>query len=284
MQVRQSIGRGLSNLVHWATAVGAIAAIVSMQKAQLNQPALGQQNLQRAEQQESARLGVLKQLPNLGFNLILADWTFLNFLQYYGDTEVRDKTGYALAPQYFDVITQRDPRFVDSYLFLSGAVSYQLGLPKVAIEYMQRGTDALSPHMHPRAFSVWWFQAIDQLLLVGDVPATIHAYKMASVWAKGSSEPQFQDFAPLYAKTAEFLIREPSSKFVRFNAWSGVYGQATAINDRKTQIRARLEILALGGIEKTDSQGRTFFVFPPQTRAKSSPAPKLPTKPGEKVR
>ena len=40
---------------------------------------------------------MLKNLPSFGFDNLIADWTFLKFLQYFGDDEARDVTGYDLA-------------------------------------------------------------------------------------------------------------------------------------------------------------------------------------------
>ncbi|MCY7273270.1 MAG: hypothetical protein LH702_05865, partial [Phormidesmis sp. CAN_BIN44] len=137
--------RWRSWVLHIAIAGAAIAGIIAMQRIQLNKRSLWVENPQQAEQQETLRLDLLQKAPTFGFDNMVANWAFLNFLQYYGDDEARKQTGYSLSPQYFDLITQRDPRFVDSYLFLSGTLSYQLGEPTRSLEYLKRGTDALSP-------------------------------------------------------------------------------------------------------------------------------------------
>jgi hypothetical protein len=261
-------------VLHIAIAGSAIAGIIAMQRIQLNKSSLWIENPQQAEQQETLRLDLLQKTPTFGFDNMVANWAFLNFLQYYGDDEARKQTGYSLSPQYFDLITQRDPRFVDSYLFLSGTLSYQLGEPTRSLEYLKRGTDALSPQNHPRAFTVWRYAALDQLLLLGDTPSAIHSLEMASKWA--NEVPDYREAGSIFQETANFLKTDPDSRLVRFQAWGSVYQQAEAMNDRQTQARAKQEVLASGGVEKVDAQGRHFFAFsqPAKPQPNSSNAAK----------
>ncbi|XGV97354.1 MAG: hypothetical protein ACAF41_32125 [Leptolyngbya sp. BL-A-14] len=239
-------------------AIAALTGVVLIQRSQLTRPSLWSSDPAQAEQQEAVRLRLLKQAPTFGLNNLIADWTFLNFLQYYGDNDVRSKTGYALSPQYFDIITRLDPRFVDIYLFLSGSISYQLGEPQVAVKLMDRGTAALSPQISPKAFQVWRFKGLDQLLLLGDVPGSIHSHEMAAKWVQGTP---YQALTPLFAQTAAFLRRDPNSIPVRFQAWSSIYYQAVAVRDKTTQERAKQEILLLGG-QMSTKDGQTIFTLP----------------------
>jgi hypothetical protein len=226
-------------------AIGAIAlvGVVLMQQVQLKRPSLWISDPQQAEQQESIRLQMLKQSPTFGFDNLIGDWAFLNFLQYYGDTPAREKTGYSLSPDYFDIITRRDPRFVDIYLFLSGTVSYQLGKPEQAIQLMDRGTAALSPQIHPKAFQVWRFKGLDQLLLLGDAPGSIKSHEMAAEWTKGTPDA---DLEPVFRQVAAFLHKDPNSIPVRLQSWATIYGQAAQAKDKQTQARAQQEIAKLG--------------------------------------
>jgi hypothetical protein len=291
----QTGGLWLSRGVQGAVAILAIAGVITMQRSQLQQVTLGRETPQQAEQREGVRLGVLKRLPNLGFNNMVANWAFLNYLQYYGDDAARQQTGYGLLPQYFDVITQRDPRFVDTYLFLAGSLSYQSGQPQLTAEYIKRGTDALSPQMHPRAFLLWRFLGLDQILLTGDIPGAIASHQKAAEWAAGSEDPEIRQVAEVFRLTAQFLTTDPDSRPVRLQAWSSIFAQAEATQDVKTQARARAAILSLGGIEQVDAEGRTFFTLPDPPPVKGGQAPetspeksretspeKSPEKPAEK--
>jgi len=254
-------------LVGGAIAIAALAGVVLMQRSQLARPSVWLSNPKQAEQQEAVRLRLLKQLPTFGFNNLVADWTFLNFLQYYGDDEVREKTGYALSTEYFDIITHLDPRFLDVYLFLSGTISYQLGEPRTAVRFMDRGTAALSPQINSRAFQVWRFKGIDQLLLLGDVPGSINSHAMAAKWVQGTP---YQELEPIFQQTVTFLRQDPNSISVRFQAWTSIYYQAVAVNDKTTQERAKKEILALGGQTRV-KDGELIFFLPNATPPKPQP-------------
>lgn len=247
--------RGWGLLFNALVALIALGGVASLQWVGMKRVSERSQNPQIAEEQESRRLQTLKRLPALGFDNLIADWTFIQFLQYFGD-DARDATGYSLGADYFELITRRDPRFADIYPFLSSTVSFYLASPKLAVQYMDRGTSALTPQVHPRAFLVWRFKALDQLLLVGDVKGAIHSLEMAAKWAKGTPD---EEYAKFYQQTADFLKTDPNSTFIRFMAWNDVYHQAA---DKKVKARAKQEILKLGGQERRDEKGEIFFAFP----------------------
>jgi hypothetical protein len=246
-----------------ASVLGACGlGILSLQQSRLKQIQAQAQSPALAEAQQVLSLQALNRLPKggLGFNNAIADWAFLRFLDYYGDEEAREKTGFGASPAFFDVITARDPRFVDTYLFLSGTLSYQLGQPELAMKYMQRGLDALSPQNHARAYQVPSLMGMDQLLLLGDTAGASQSYAKATEWAKESIDPQERKVAQVFSRVSTYLQRDPDSSRVRFWAWSLIFAQSGTIGDRKTQDRARQELLALGAQEAQDPQtGQTTF-------------------------
>jgi hypothetical protein len=73
---------------------------------------------QTQEKQEKQQLNFLKKTPALGFDNIFADWTYLKFIQYFGDDKAREKTGYSLVPEYFSLVVESDPRFTDALMRL----------------------------------------------------------------------------------------------------------------------------------------------------------------------
>lgn len=256
----------LKSLGFAAISALALCAIVLLQQTRLKQPSLWVENPVQATEQEKLRLQLLKQSPSFGFDNLLGDWVFLNFLQYYGDDEARSKTGVGLSPEYFDIITRRDPRFTAAYIFLSGSVSHQLGKPDLAIAMMKRGTDALSPKFDEEAFQVWRFKALDQLLLLGDTPGAIQSFDKAADWTR---ETSYAEIEPILRGTADYLRSEPNSKPVRVMAWGSVYEQAIATGDKQTATRAKQEILALGG-RFVEQDGKILIVPPPRTPLKAT--------------
>lgn len=236
-----------------------------MQQAKLNNSRLDALDPQQAEQQEAIELELLARSPTFGFNNLLANWTFLKWVQYFGDEEARDQTGYTLNDDYFDLITRLDPHFAEIYPFVSTAVSFTQGEPEKAIELMERGTKALSPEIDPKAFLVWRFKGLDELLLLGDIQASIYSHEMAAQWVK---DTPYEDLAELYEKTAEFLRTDPDSTSVRLWSWNEVY--RTAVN-KTVQERAEQELLKLGAEKQITENGQVRFVLPPVDAKPSSP-------------
>ena len=258
---------GLTSLINLTVAIATLAGVICLQifwpseGSPLKEKTVADAaDAEKAEQKEALQLKLLKASPSFGFDNLIADWAFLKFLQYFGDDPARDQIGYSLSEDYFDIITRLDPRWVDVYLFVSNSLSIYEGKPKVAVEYMTRGTDALSPEIDPEAWQVWRLKGIDQLLLVGDIPGAIRSHEMAAEWAENTS---YQELSSLFRSTVEFLKRDPDSKLIKFNAWLWVYGQT---RDQRVRERAKQEILKLGGKVEMNQNGEMRFVLPESTQ------------------
>jgi hypothetical protein len=265
---------GLSSLL----AIGAVSGITLMQHQRLQQSNLAALPPLEQDRQESLYIKSLKYLPSqgFGFNNLIGDWTFLRMLQYVGDTPAREVAGYGAAPAFFDVISQRDPRFIESYIFASGTLSYDLGMPEESIKVLDRGLAALDPKLHKGAHTLWVLKAMDQLLLLGDAAGAAESYRMGGEWAQQSPDPEWQKTGETLIRTSDFLKTDPNSTTVRFWAWSSVFAQAKATGNVKTEERARSELLKLGAVEGKDAEGLTVFMPPappPPPPPKVSPSP-----------
>jgi hypothetical protein len=217
--------------------------------------------LEREIVAEKLRLNLLEKLPTLGFSNLLADWVFLNFLQYFGDDDARAKTDYRLSPEYFEVILSRDPYFLDGYFFLSGSTSLYAGMPERSVALMDRSLQRLSPQVPPKAYYVWRYKGIDELLFLGDSKAAQHSFEMAAEWASTYTDPESQSIAAFSRRTAQFLARNPESKFAQVSAWSQVLGNATDDRTRKIAVE---RIRALGGDVVTGADGIPKVKLPPR--------------------
>ncbi len=260
---------GLSGLL----AIGAVSGITLMQHQRLQQSNLAALPPLEQDRQEALYIKSLKYLPSqgFGFNNLIGDWTFLRMLQYVGDTSAREVAGYTAAPAFFDVISQRDPRFIESYIFASGTLSYDLGMPEASIQVLDRGLAALDPKLHEGAHTLWVLKAMDQLLLLGDVAGAAESYRMGGEWAQQSPDPEWQKVGESLIRTSNFLKTDPNSTTVRFWAWSSVFAQAKATGNVKTEARARSELLQLGAVEGKDAAGLTVFMSPAPPVVKPSP-------------
>ncbi|MEY3327985.1 MAG: hypothetical protein RLZZ115_866, partial [Cyanobacteriota bacterium] len=95
--VKSALPKGLSFLMPMA-----IAGIALLDKEAIIAA-------KQEKEREAARLGLLKKFPTLGYGNLVAGWTFLNFLQYFGDNLAREQTDYELLDNYFEVIVAHDP-------------------------------------------------------------------------------------------------------------------------------------------------------------------------------
>ncbi len=258
-------GRGLLKVMVGGVA---IAGIIAIQIPRLQSITATTIATEEAQREEAVRLSLLNRSPSFGFDNLMADWVFLNLVQYDGDSETRTQVGYPLAPMYFDTITRLDPRFVSSYIFLSGIMSHQMGKPEDAIALMTRGTDALTPQDDPRAFLVWRIKGLDQLLM-GNTSSAAESYDKAGDWALQSTDAETRQTGPIFKQTAEFLRTDPNNKTLRLWSWTTIFDQAIVTRDEKTQERARKKLLEIGAVERRDDRNKTYFTLPPQPK----PAP-----------
>jgi tetratricopeptide (TPR) repeat protein len=226
--------------------MGAIAALQVPQLQQLlhNSQTAPPEQLQREVQIERTRLSLLKTLPDLGFKNLIADWAFLNFLQYFGDNAAREKTDYQLSPDYFDLILSRDPYFLEAYTYASTSTALFAGQPERAIAAMQQGLKSLKPDVPPGSYYAWRQLGIDQLLFAGDAQAARQSFTTAAEWARLSTVPGSDTVAQVSQQTADFLTRNPNSKTAQIAAWTMVLSSAP---DDRTQKTAVSRIEAIGG-------------------------------------
>jgi hypothetical protein len=259
-------------LLKLAINIGAIAAFaittVGLQLPRLNQKIAGQtaDADQKSVAQEKARLQFLSKLPprGFGFNNMIANITFLGFLQYFGDDVARqqNKTGYGLSPDFFDVIISRDPRHIYAYLFMSNAVTLFTGQPQKAIALYEKGLPFISPETQYDAYTVWRRRAIDELLFLGDSAAARKSYLKAAEWADRATFPpdalpETKFIAESSRASAEFLRQDPNSEAIRISAWGSVL---TGAVDQKTYQLAVNELDRLGMAVKIDQEGRLQLV------------------------
>jgi hypothetical protein len=243
-----------------------IAAIFCLQTPQLQRLKTQSQTattpeLQRTAALEQTRLKLLKTLPTFGFDNLIADWTFLNFLQYFGDQPARAKTDYTLSPDYFEVILNRDPYFINAYTFLSTSSALYAALPERSVAIAQNSLAALKPNTPPGSYYAWRQLAIDQLLFLGDAAAAQKSFETAANWAKQAATPESDRVATLSLQTAAFLSRNPTSKTAQVAAWAMVLSN---VSDKRTRDIAIQRIQALGGKIIANPNG-TFGIQSPAT-------------------
>ncbi|MBC6472402.1 MAG: hypothetical protein GDA48_05970 [Hormoscilla sp. GM102CHS1] len=258
------------NLIQAIAAAGMVllcaGAIALLQIPQLKQLKADQniatpEKVQREVAAEKARIKILQQMPGFGFDNLIANWTMVQFLIYFGDEPARAQTGYSLSPEYFEAILDRDPRFLDAYFFLSSSVSLYAGIPERSVAMLDKVLKLLDPQVPPKSYYIWRYKAIDELLFLGDGKAAKKSFEMAADWASNYSDPESQAVATVSSQTAAYLATNPDSKSAQISAWTMVLNNA--IDDRTRQI-AIDRIRALGGRIETTPSGALQIIPPPE--------------------
>jgi hypothetical protein len=239
----------------------ALIQFPQLQKLINRKQSVSVETLQKEIKAENLRLDFLKKTPTFGYDNFIADLVYLNFSQYFGDDEVRDKTGYSLSPEYFEVILERDPRFLAAYQSLSISTSLYAAMPERAIAISEKGLKSLSPFVPEKSYYAWRYKGIDELLFLGNAQAAQKSFATSANWASNFSDPESQLIANTSQKTAEFLSRNPNSRYAQISTWAMVLNNQV---DERTRKRAIREIEALGGKVITTPEGTNKILFPPK--------------------
>lgn len=193
---------------------------------------------------QTARLEIVKKLPNVGFGNIVADSVFIQFLQYFGDEEIRKKTGYSASPNFFEALLRHDPFYKEFYLFLSGSTTLYAANPEKTTQLTSENLEHLSPNMPSNSYYVWRYKAVDELLFLGDGKAAQQSFTSAANWAEESTDSSSENIGKLSRNTATFLENNPESRVAQIDAWSSLL---TTALDKDTRNRAIERIEELGG-------------------------------------
>ncbi len=221
---------------------------------------LSKTEVEKFIQQEEAKLKLLKNVPSFGFNNLYGDWIFLNFAQYFGDDPARKLTNYNLSPEYFEIILDQDPRFLQAYFYLSASSSIYAGMPERSVALMTEKLPLLSPKVPLNAYYIWRYKAVDELLFLGDNQSAKESLKKASEWASLYTDEEGQFSTQIFAQTVQFLEKNPDSKSAQVSMWSMVLNMAYDEATRKRAIRA---IENLGGQVILSKDGAVESIFLP---------------------
>ncbi|MBE8996462.1 hypothetical protein [Microcystis aeruginosa] len=222
---------------------GLIIVTVEMQQEKvktLTKEKLLERNYSQESTIENAQVELLKNMPAFGFDNMLANWSMLQFIQYYGDGDARKETGYGLSPDFMEIVTKNDPKFVRAYLMMSVPSSVNAGKPERTIEIMNKGLSKLTPDVTD-AYFIWLYKGVDELLFLGDIPAAKKSYQMAADWAKIAGNEFIEKSA---RGTVKFLETNPDSRAPRVGAWMLVWINS---QDEETRKLAKENIEKLGG-------------------------------------
>ncbi len=220
-----------------------LAGIVILQAQEYKQSVqkLNRANYFSREQEQAKLIEFQKETPLLGLDNMVADWSYLNFVQYFGDRHARDTIGYKLVPDYFETISQIDPRFTQAYLRLSIANSMYAGYPEQTIALMKEVLASVEPDSEQAAL-LWTSKGLDELLFLGDKEAAIKSYKIAAKWAALESSGLPDGLTIKDLETALKSTDEIDLKEAQIRAWSSVLVYIKD-NQRSREIVAKIDRL-----------------------------------------
>ncbi|MEB3209898.1 MAG: hypothetical protein VKL39_01025 [Leptolyngbyaceae bacterium] len=210
------------------------------------------EKIQEEDASTKLQLEILKQLPALGFNNLIADWILLDFIQYFGDTPSRQQTGFDLSPDFFDALLTKDPYFRDAYFFLSSSTSLYAGLPERTVELIEREIEHLSPTVPEKAAYIWRYKGIDELLFLGDSTSARESFEKATEWASVYDDEEGQSLETVSRQMTAFLANDPNSRAAQVSAWVMVFYNAF---DSETKQLAVQRIRNLGADVAIDENG-----------------------------
>lgn len=121
-------------------------------------------------------------LVSLGFDQLLADFYWLAFVQYIGDTEARKNDRCCLTYKYLDLITSLDPRFIQAYWFAAFSIGQDEGNPQLASNLIERGIKANQDNWY-----VPFIAGINQYLYAHNEIAAARYYRMAAKYPHAPS-------------------------------------------------------------------------------------------------
>ncbi|MGL5836815.1 MAG: hypothetical protein ACRC1Z_26830 [Waterburya sp.] len=218
--------------------------VVKLQKKQLSQlTTINSQNYLKQEEVQKTRLNLLKNSPSWGFDNLIASFTFLDFVQYFGDYYARKELGSGLTPDYFEVIVKHDPHFVGAYLNLAPATTMFAGQPQKTVAIMSEGLESLTPELD-KSYLVWTYKGVDELLFLGDKQAAQNSYATGAEWATYHTDKTSQIIGNRAKETAQFLATNPDSKKAQASSWMMIFSNA---RDQETRRIALQQIKSLGG-------------------------------------
>lgn len=236
-------------------------SLIKLQQKQLAQNVLTQDKNTYLKQEQYLQTAVKLQqkMPVFGFDNLFADWTYLQFIQYFGDTEARENTGYSVVTNYFENIVDRDPNFVQAHLVISSANSLFAAQPEKTVDLLNQVLATVTPEVPNYPFLLWTYKATDEILFLGNLGAAKNSYEMAAEWASMRNDDLGKELSSRYLDTAKFLASNPNSTDAQIGAWVNVLSQA---QDLKTQQHVIKQLEELGAEVSITEAGEIKIIRP----------------------
>lgn len=250
------------NIIVFISTLAIITGIIKIQKKQLSQLNVLEKKTDYLQEEISlqAKVELQQKIPDFGFDNLYADWTYLQFLQYFGDAEARNVTGYSVVTDYFETVVDRDPRFIQSHFAMSPANSLFAGRPEKTVELMDEVLEIVTPQISDYAFYLWSYKATDEILFLGDMETAKNSYLMAAKWAKAHNSESGNKMSERFHSTAKYLATDPDPTKAQFGAWMTILSSS---RDKKVKSRVLEKLKDLGAEINISPDGK-LEIKPPE--------------------
>lgn len=146
---------------------------------------------------------------SLGYDHVLADYYWLKFVSYIGDTKARLEDHGVQSEHYIDLITTLDPNFVQAYWFGAFTIGGEQKNPRRAAELIERGISA-----NQDSWYLPFIAGINQFLYQRDDRRAAWYYRQAA---------KFPD-APSWLERQAVILESDAPKLVKLaNNWFNIY-------------------------------------------------------------
>jgi hypothetical protein len=232
----------LLQITHIFTFIFIAIAIITLQSDRYKQVAeqVAKPNYLQQEEKSLTALNLRKIIPTFGFDNLVADSIYLEFIQYFGDETARKETGYSLVSEYFTIIADRDSQFVEAYVTLSAANSMYAGKADRTVEFMNQILQK-TPNQTQDLHLIWSLKAMDETIFLGDIQTARHSYQQAATSALQQYSAS-SNVVIFNQEKARFLATNPDPTLAQITAWNSVLPHVIKESERKI-IRDRLQVL-----------------------------------------
>ncbi len=171
---------------------------------------------------------------SFGFRSVLADYYWLEFLQYFGDTAARKLTGYGANTAYLRLVATLDPQFVAAYAAGGFAIAEAQQQPERALHFMEQGITLNKAKHLPMMWELYHRYAGVAFLYKKDYRTAAHYFEQAMQ----------QPGAPIALQAFAAAFYRASNDWERaIPLWIDVYSSAPTLDNRE---RARTQLRRMG--------------------------------------
>jgi hypothetical protein len=243
--------------------LGCFVGIIVIQNRNIDksEQELSAKDYEKLVNDEKVDLGFLHHVPSMGLDNIIANWTYLRFIQYFGDVPARDDTGYGLLPQHYQLLVDKDPHFTDALSKLDVATSLFGGQPEASAGFLGQALSKIPKKFISNIppYYLWRAKGNNELLFAGNVDAAEESYRHSMEWAKAYDDEESRRMININKSSLEFLANNPDSREARIGAWMGILANRP---DKKTVERVIKEIKTLGAQVVVEPNGNIKVSLP----------------------